>query len=142
MCAATAVTATACGSAGGGVVNAVRPPPPVNLSVYVNDTRVSVSPASVGAGPVVFTVTNQSRHAESLAISRATGGSGPLASTAPINPQGTTQVQVDCTPGEYTIATAPHGENDAQLTESAPIASASFHIGHERAGSGNQLLQP
>ena len=117
-----------------------RPPSPVNLTVYVNDSRVSVSPASVGAGTVVFIVTNQARHAESLAISAA--GGSTLASTAPINPQGTTQVSVNFKPGEYTIATAPHGRTDAELSQTPPIRPASIRIGRQRASSGNQLLQP
>src|SRR5947209_16928089 len=93
----SALVLAACGSAGGKSASLPRPPNPVNLTVYVNDSRVSVSPRSAGAGPVVFIVTNQASHAESLAISRA-GGAGTHASTAPINPQGTTQVSVNVRP--------------------------------------------
>lgn len=132
---------SACGSAGGKSASALRPPAPVNLAVYVSESRVSVSPTSVGAGPVVFTVTNQASHAEALAISRA-GGSQTLAITAPINPQGTTQVSVDFKPGRYTIATAARGRTDAQLTQPSSIQSASIRIGRQRASSSNQLLQP
>ncbi|MGA9858477.1 MAG: hypothetical protein WBQ18_11490 [Solirubrobacteraceae bacterium] len=137
---ATALLVSACGTAGGKSPTALRPATPINLTVYVNDSRVSVSPASVGAGPVVFIVTNQASHAEALAISRA--GGSQLASTAPINPQGTTQVMVNFKPGDYTIATAPHGTTDAQLSQPSPIQSASIHIGRHRSSSSNQLLQP
>lgn len=137
--AATGLLVTACGTAGGKSPTAARPATPVNLTVYVNDSRVSVSPTSVGAGPVVFIVTNQASHAESLAIS-GQGGSR-LASTAPINPQGTTQVTVDFKPGDYTIATAVHG-NDAQMSTPSSIRPASIHIGKVRASSDNQVLQP
>ena len=129
--AVTALVLTACGSAGGKAASVLRPPSPVNLTVYVNDSRVSVSPTSVGAGPIVFIVTNQASRAEALAISKA-GASQTLASTAPINPQGTTQVSVNFKPGEYTIATAPHGRTDAQLSEQSPIKSVSIHIGRPR----------
>ena len=131
----------ACGSTGGKLASIARPPAPVNVAVYVNDSRVSVSPTSVGAGPVIFVVTNQASHAEALAISKS-GASQAIASTAPINPQGTTQVSVDFRPGEYTIATAAHGRTDAQLTETSGIRSASIHIGRPRPSSANQLLQP
>lgn len=141
MLGACALAVSACGSAGGKSPTQLRPPSPVSLSVYVNDSRVSVSPTSVGAGPVVFVVTNQASHAEALAIS-ASGKSTPLASTAPINPQGTTQVSVTFKPGDYTIATAPHGTTDAQLSRPSPIQPASIHIGRERASSSNALLQP
>jgi hypothetical protein len=138
--AVSALVLSACGAAGGQSASVPRPPSPVNLTVYVNDSRVSVSPASVGAGPIVFIVTNQARNAESLAISSA--GGSTLASTAPINPQGTTQVSVDFKPGDYTIATSPHGRSDAQLSQPSPIRPASIHIGRQRPGSDNQLLQP
>lgn len=134
-----ALIVSACGSAGGQSPSASRPPNPVNLTVYVNDSHVSVSPAHVGAGPITFIVTNQASQAESLAISR---GGSTLASTAPINPQGTTQVSVNFAPGKYTIATGDRGANDAQRTKQSSIRPASIHIGHERASSSNSVLQP
>ena len=138
---ACAVVVGGCGSVGGKLPTASRPPAPINLTVYVNDSRVSVSPAVAGAGPVVFIVTNQSSQSEALAISRA-GENHALASTAPINPQGTTQVAVNFRPGDYTITTAAHGHTDAQLSQGTSIRPAQIHIGHERSSSGGQLLQP
>ena len=135
----TAVSVTACGSTGGKSAAFLRPPSPVNLSVYISDSRISVSPASVGAGPIVFIVTNQASHAEALAVSR---GSHTLAATAPINPQGTTQVTVNTRPGRYTIGAARPGVNDAQLTQSSPIAPATIRVGRKRPSSSNQVLQP
>jgi len=132
---------TACGSVGGQAASKLRPPVPINLTVYVNDGEISVSPTSLGAGPAVFIVTNQASQAESLAISRS-GQSNPLASTAPINPLGTTQVSVDFRPGDYTIATAAHGSTDASLSRPSSIRAASFHIGRSRASSSGALLQP
>lgn len=129
-----------CGSAGGTSPTSSRPPSPVNLTVYVNDSHISVSPSRVGAGPVVFIVTNQASSAEELAISRS-GRASPIASTAPINPQGTTQVSVNFRPGDYTIATKRHG-TDAQLSRQPSIRSALIHIGHERQNGNNELLQP
>jgi hypothetical protein len=137
--AVSAALVTACGSTGGKSAALLRPPSPVNLSVYISDSRISVSPASVGAGPIVFIVTNQSSQSESLAIS---DGAHTLASTAPINPQGTTQVTVEVNPGTYTIATAPHGATDAQQSQPSAIAGATLHVGHQRSSSSNQVLQP
>ena len=135
----SALVLAACGSAGGQAASQERPADPVNLTVYVNDSRVSVSPTRVGAGPITFIVTNQATRAESLAITK---GGSTLATTAPINPQGTTQVSVDFKPGRYTIATGPGGRNDAQLSRQSSIRPASLHIGHERGGSNNSVLQP
>jgi hypothetical protein len=139
---ASALAVASCGSAGGKAASKPGSPTPINLSVYVNDSRISVSPETVGAGPVVFVVTNQASRSESLSITRGPAGSHPLASTAPINPQGTTQVSVDFKPGDYTIATAAAGRTDAQQVRGPSIASASLHIGHERGSSSNSLLQP
>ncbi len=137
--AATAVAVAACGSTGGKSAAVLRPPSPVNLSVYISNARISVSPTSVGAGPVMFTVTNQANRAESIAVS---SGARTVATTAPINPQGTTQVTVNTRPGTYTIQAAPHGGTDAQLTQNSPIAAASLRIGRARPSSSNQVLQP
>ena len=140
MVAAVAVAVAGCGSIGGKAATVARAPAPVNLTVYVNDARVSVSPAAVGAGPVVFIVTNQASHAEALSIAEA--GGQVLARTAPINPQGTTQVAVNFHPGDYTIGTVNHAGTDASLTFPSTIRPASIHIGHPRTSSSNQLLQP
>jgi hypothetical protein len=138
----SAMAVSACGSAGGKAASKAGQPTPVNLTVYVNDSRISISPEVVGAGPVVFIVTNQASRSEALSITRGPTSSHPLASTAPINPQGTTQVSVDFSPGDYTISTAAHGRTDAQLSQGSSIASASLHIGSKRSSSSNSLLQP
>jgi hypothetical protein len=139
--ATASLAVTSCGSAGGSAATKPRPPSPVNLTVYVNDSKVSVSPSAVGAGPVNFIVTNQARHAETLAILRS-GASQPIATTAPINPMGTAQVSVDFKPGDYTIGTTAHGTTDASLNQPSSIRSASIHIGKARKSSGSDLLQP
>jgi hypothetical protein len=139
---ASVLAVSACGSTGGMSASRAGQPTPVNLTVYVSDSRISVSPEVVGAGPVIFIVTNQASHSEALAISPASGNSHQVASTAPINPQGTTQVAVNFKPGDYTISTAAHGRTDAQLSRSSNIASASLHIGRPRTSSSNSLLQP
>jgi hypothetical protein len=137
--AVTTLIVTACGSAGGQSPSVARPPNPVNLTVYVNDSHVSVSPERVGAGPLTFIVTNQASQAESLAISK---DGSTLASTAPINPQGTTQVSVNFKPGKYMIATGDRGASDAQRSKQSSIRPASIHIGRERESSSNSVLQP
>ena len=88
MCALSVLLLTACGGSSGSFQNKPRPPVPVNLTVYINSARVSVSPSSVGAGPVVFIVTNAAQQTESLLIQSA-DGSHTLANTGPINPQTT-----------------------------------------------------
>lgn len=109
-------------------------PTPVNLTVYISDARVSVSPSSVGAGPVIFTITNQASKAVALAV-RPAGGGSALATTAPINPQATSSFQVDFHSGDYTVVPNTN-------TLGASISSASLHIGQSRPSGNNALLEP
>ncbi|MGH2914296.1 MAG: hypothetical protein ACRDMX_04835 [Solirubrobacteraceae bacterium] len=138
--AAVALLIAGCGSSGDGAASRPRPSAPIDLSVYVSDARISVSPNSLGAGPVVFVVTNQSREAQALAI--ISRGGSTLATTAPINPQGTTHVTLDFAPGEYTIAAAARGRTEAQQSQASPIRSVRLRIGRARPSSDGQLLQP
>jgi len=135
-----AIALGGCGS-GKTFANQPKPPVPINLTVYISNARVSVSPAAVGAGPVVFIVTNQSARAQSLAIQRP-GGSGSVADTGPINPQGTAQVTVNLSRGDYTVATTSNGATEAARSQASPIHSATLHIGRPRPSSSDQLLQP
>lgn len=111
-----------------------HPPAPVNLTVYINNSKVLVSPSSVGAGPVSFIITNQASRAVALSVRRAAGGA-TLATTAPINPQATSSVSVDFRPGDYTVATT-------SPLSAGSTSPASLHIGPSRASANNDLLQP
>ena len=138
MLVGTALAVSACGSTAPGV-STPRAASPVNLTVYIDNSAVSVSPAIVGAGPVEFIITNQATQAESLAILRSGAAAGqPLANTGPINPQATAQVTVDfSSPGSYSLATA-----GGDAGSGSTIRAASIRIGAKRASSDNQLLQP
>jgi hypothetical protein len=133
-----------CGSGGGHFANRPRPPSPVNETVYINDQHVSVSPTSVGAGPVVFIVTNQASQSEGLTVTQAgQSASQPLAETAPISPQATAQVTVDFqTPGDYVVQTSSGATSEAAAAVPAKIAPALLHIGPQRPSSSGELLSP
>jgi hypothetical protein len=139
--AVSAAALVGCNS-GAKFANKPRPATPINLAVYINNQRVSISPTSVGAGPVVFIVTNQADKSESLTIRPAGGSGGALANTGPINPRGTAQVIVDFRPGRYTVGTAKTGATDAALARASSITPAALHIGPPRPSANNALLQP
>ena len=143
MLAVCALTAAACGSAST-FANKPRPPVPINLTVYINKARVSLSPTTVGAGPINFIVTNQAPSAESLTILPAGASAAqPLADTGPINPQATAQVTVNfSSPGDYTVTTAANGTTEAAAATGPTIQPASLHIGPPRPSASNALLQP
>lgn len=138
MLAVSALAVTACGASSQGATTP-RPPAPVNLTVYIDDHRVSLSPSSVGAGPVAFIITNQASQAESLAILPKGSAAGqPLANTGPINPQATAQVTVNfSSPGAYSLST---GGGDG--SSGSAIRAAALIVGKTRPNSNNQLLQP
>jgi hypothetical protein len=136
----SAIALAGCGSSKT-FANRPRPPAPINLTVYINNARVSVSPRAVGGGPVVFIVTNQAARAESLAIQRK-GSAGSIANTGPINPQGTAQVTVNLRRGTYTVATTAGGTTEAARSDTSPIHSATLLIGRPRESASDQLLQP
>lgn len=135
--AAVTLTVAGCGS-GSTFKNEPRPPTPVDLTVYINNARVSVSPSSVGAGPVIFIVTNQSTHTQALHVQ----GPGTHATTGPIHPQATSEVTVNFHPGDYTVTTGATGKTDATQALPAAIHPASLHIGKPRKSANDVLLQP
>ncbi len=138
-----AVSAAVAAGCGGGkhFANQPRPPTPINLTVYITDSHILISPSSIGAGPVTFIITNQASQAESLTVQPAGGGTA-LATTAPINPQATSEVQVNFTPGTYTVGTNGAGGSDASQATSSPIQSTSLFVGPQRQNSNSELLQP
>lgn len=138
-----ALGAIAVAGCGGGkhFANDPRPPTPINLTVYITNSRILVSPTSVGGGPVTFIITNQASQAESLTVQSASGGP-TLASTAPINPQATSSVQVNFTPGTYSVTTTSGGGTGASQATPSSIQSASLFIGPERENANSVLLQP
>jgi hypothetical protein len=140
----TAALVAGCGSGGGAhYANLPRPPSPVNVTVYINDQRVSISPAYLGAGPVVFIVTNQASRAESMTILPAGVSAGQdLADTGPISPQATAQITVDLNKGSYSVATGPTGTTEAAQAAPTGIQPAQLRIGHERPSASNQLMNP
>ncbi len=142
ICAGAALVVSGCGG-GGKFANLPRPATPIDLTVYINNSRVSVSPAAAGAGEIIFIVTNQADNTESLTVHPASNSSQQLANTGPIQPQATAQVTVDLrAPGDYTVATAASGQSEAALAQATKIHPAALHIGPPRPSSSNVLLQP
>jgi hypothetical protein len=139
---ATGVVA-GCGSSSH-FANHPSPPVPVNLTVFINEQSVSVSPASVGAGPVILIITNQARTAESLIVMPAGTSAGqPIADTGPINPQATAQLTVNLNqPGAYTVGITPNASTEAAAALPSGVKPAVLRVGHPRPSGSNALLQP
>jgi hypothetical protein len=136
---AGALALAGCGSSGGPAASRPAPPTPLGVSVLITNARVVASPASFGAGPVLFTVTNQADGSQSLRIKRRHGSR--VADTAPLNPQGSTQVSVNFRKGRYTLSAGSRGHTVSQL-ERRRIRPQTIVVGHSRASSGSTLLSP
>lgn len=128
------VALTACGD-DNNYNNRPRPPSPINVTAYVGSKRVSVSPQTFGAGPIVVIVTNQSNSSQDVTFQNSTAGSGGKSdvtqSTGPINPGDTGQLKVDVVQGSYEVKAGD-----------GSIRPASVSVGPERASAQNDLLQP
>ncbi|MFL5822762.1 MAG: hypothetical protein ACJ764_04900 [Solirubrobacteraceae bacterium] len=143
MLALTAVALAACGGSSTHFANLPRPPSPVNVTVYIDNHRVSVSPGALGAGPVVFIVTNQASQAVSMTILQSgVSASQAVADTGPISPQATAQIKVDMNSGSYLVGTGHRGRSQAAAATQTGIQPALLRIGRERPSGSNQLMSP
>jgi hypothetical protein len=134
LAAAVVLAVVACGSNSADYKNDPRPPGPIVITGYISDQRVSVSPHSLGAGPISLIVTNQTGTAQRVTLESAgPAGSGPgiRQVTAPISPRDTATLKVDVKPGSYSV----HVGADA-------IRAARLKVGPERKSAQNDLLQP
>jgi hypothetical protein len=138
--AACGVVLAGCGSSGGTAVSRASSPNPLSVSVLITDARVVASPARFGAGPVLFTVTNQASSARSLQIFR--GRDMRVADTAPLNPQGgSTQVSLVFNRGRYRLSAGARPHSDARVgaPQTEPLTIV---VGRTRRSSGSTLLTP
>jgi hypothetical protein len=115
--------------------NEPRPPTPVQLTGVINDDKVTVSPHELGAGPVVITVSNQTKAAHTVTLESADGGT-IREQVGPINPLDTATLQRTLEPGEYTVSA---GSEAAVPREIKP---ATLTIGEQRKSGSDELLLP
>ncbi len=115
--------------------NEPRPPVPVQLTGVITEQKVTVSPNELGAGPVVITVSNQTKASHTLTLESADGGT-IREQVGPINPLDTATLQRTLEPGEYTVRA---GSETAVPREITP---ATLTIGQERKSGSDELLLP
>ena len=134
-----AVALAGCGSSGGAAIARASPPNPLSVSVLITNARVVASPDRFGAGPVLFTVTNQARSSRTLQIFR--GRELRVADTAPLNPQGSTQVSLVFHRGRYRLSAGSRARADAHF-ETSQTEPLTLVVGRTRPSSGSTLLTP
>jgi hypothetical protein len=123
-----ALLAAGCGSSGPKYTNHLRPPTPVTITARIGDDGVEVSPAKVGAGPLVVVISNQSQQTRRVVFEPA-GRAGGRKATTQVGAQSTGQLQANPRTGRYQLSV---GGGDG----------ATVRIGPKRKSAQNQLLRP
>jgi hypothetical protein len=109
-----------------------RPPVPIELTGVIQESKVTVSPNRVGAGPVQITVSNQTKDSHTLTLE----GLSVRERVGPINPLDTATIQKTLAPGRYQVRA---GSSVAVTHEIRP---AELVIGKPRPDSNDKLLLP
>ena len=112
--------------------NNPRPPVPVELTGVIQDDAVTISPARIGAGPVVITISNQTRRDMTITLE----GSSIQTRAGPVPPLDTATIQRTLRPGLYEVRAG----SDVALPRE--IRPAELEIGRERRSSSDELLLP
>ncbi len=110
--------------------NLPRPPQLVTITSAVAHGHVLVSPSTIGAGPVMLVVANETGASQQVTVSRP----APLAlsvQTGPINPGGTATLQIDLRPGSYVVQ-----------ADDPTVAATQILVGPSRPSSQDQLDLP
>jgi hypothetical protein len=112
--------------------NEARAPVRLALTGVIQDDKVTVSPAKIGAGPVEITISNQTDSVRTVTLE----GESISERQGPVQPGDTATIQKTLEPGSYEVRA---GSKKAVRKEIQP---AVLTIGKERANSNNDLLLP
>ena len=112
--------------------NEARAPIREALTGVIQDDKVTVSPAKLGAGPVEITISNQTDAEHSVTLE----GESIVERQGPVAPGDTVTIQKTLTQGDYEVKA---GSEKAVPREIRP---AVLRIGKERRNSNNELLLP
>ena len=113
--------------------NEPRPPIPLQLTGVINDSGVTISPSTVGAGPIVLTISNQTDEPHTLALD---GENVIERVDSPVDPGETATIQRTLEPGAYEVRA---GSPEATVREIPP---GRLTIGPRRDTSSDDTLLP
>jgi len=118
-----------------------RPAAPVDVSIYVNNHHLLISPSSVGAGPVDFTVANQSCYNETV-WAGVLHEKGAITVSGPVPSDATAQISVTMHPGVYVLQADSYGNARCERESSVVIRGAKLRVGGPSRSGDSALLQP
>jgi hypothetical protein len=120
------------GCGGDDFKNEARAPVRLALTGVIQNDKVTVSPAKIGAGPVEITISNQTDSVRIVMLE----GETIKEKQGPVQPGDTTTIQRTLEPGSYEVRA---GSEKAVRKEIQP---AVLTIGKKRKNSNNDLLLP
>jgi len=120
------------GCGGEDFANNPRPPVRVELTGVIQPDAVTVSPARIGAGPVLITMSNQTRTPITITLD----GTSVRDRVGPVPPLDTATIQRTLDPGLYEVRAG----SDVALPRE--IRPAELEIGRKRRSSSGDLLLP
>jgi hypothetical protein len=127
---AAGVVAAGCGDED--FPNDPRPPVRVELTGVIQDDAVTVSPSRVGAGPILITISNQTRNRATITLE----GASTRERVGPVAPLDTATIQRTLAPGTYEVRAG------SEVALPREIRPAELEIGRERESSSGDLLLP
>ncbi len=107
-----------------------RPAVAVEISGVIQKDRVTISPDSLGAGPILITISNQTGEAHTVTLLE---GERARERVGPINPLDTATIQASVERGSYVVRAGSLDEE---------IQPAILDVGDKREDSNDQLLLP
>lgn len=112
--------------------NNPRPATALEITGVIQKDKVTISPDQFGAGPILLTISNQTKEAHTVTLE----GESLRERVGPINPLDTATIQAKVDSGTYEVRA---GSSQAVAQEIQP---AELDVGESRGDSNDQLLQP
>ena len=132
LLAATLCVAVLAGCGSEDFENKPRPASALEITGVIQKDKVTISPDQFGAGPILLTISNQTKEAHTVTLE----GESLRERVGPINPLDTATIQANVDSGTYEVRA---GSAQAVAQEIQP---AELNVGESRGDSNDQLLQP
>jgi hypothetical protein len=144
-CGLLSVSLSACG--GEDFANDPRPAVPLSITGVIQEREVTISPSSFGAGPIVLTISNQTKGSHTITlVGRPKRGERVSETAGPINPFDAATLQYDLAEGRYRVKansdrrSLPGGIDPGEPRP--PIKPGRIVVGEPRPPASSELQQP
>jgi hypothetical protein len=127
--------------------NEPRPPEPLSITGVIQEREITISPSSFGAGPIVLTISNQTKGSHSIMLVGNPDAGPRVSETAgPINPFDAATIQYDLAEGRYEVrVNSSSGRLQGGIDPGeAPggIKPGEIVVGPPRPSASDELQQP